>query len=97
MIEEAIRRAIEKHYGRYYQFVEDHHDEWGWVNEKWLEHTDFKSNVEYARYADLIKPISLNGIVENNGWIKIESEDDLPKNDHVYWVMRKDVKVPLYN
>ena len=26
-------------------------------------------------------------IENNNGWIKIESEADLPKNDDDYWVM----------
>lgn len=33
-------------------------------------------------------PKSLRGIENNNGWIKIESEDDLPKEDLVYWVVK---------
>ncbi len=32
------------------------------------------------------RPKSLQGIENNNGWIKIESEDDLPKADGWYWV-----------
>lgn len=36
------------------------------------------------------RPKSLKGIENNNGWIKIESEDDLPKNEYVFWVIRKD-------
>lgn len=35
-------------------------------------------------------------IENNNGWVKIESEDDLPKEDYVYWVMRKNLNEPLY-
>jgi len=34
--------------------------------------------------------------IEQNKWIKIESEGDLPKEDYVYWVMRKILNVPLY-
>lgn len=33
-----------------------------------------------------IRPKTLNGIESNNGWIKIKSEDDLPKEDGIYWV-----------
>jgi len=31
-----------------------------------------------------IRPKSLQGIENNNGWIKIESEDDLPKESGLY-------------
>ena len=33
------------------------------------------------------RPKSLQGIENNNGWIKIESEEDLPKEDGFYWVI----------
>ena len=35
-----------------------------------------------------IRPKSLQGIETNNGWIKIESEDDLPKDENIveFWV-----------
>ena len=36
-----------------------------------------------------IRPKSLQGIEINNGWIKIESKDDLPKIDGHYWVVDK--------
>lgn len=35
------------------------------------------------------RPISLQGIEHNNGWIKIESEEDLPKEVGTYDVIRK--------
>lgn len=34
-----------------------------------------------------IRPVSLSGIEDNNGWIKINSEDDLPKEDGYCWVI----------
>lgn len=33
-----------------------------------------------------IRPISLRGIENNNGWTKIESEEDLPKEEGTYEV-----------
>ena len=33
------------------------------------------------------RPKSLRGIENNNGWIKIQSEEDLPKEDGFYWVI----------
>ena len=32
------------------------------------------------------RPISLKGIEDNNGWIKIESEDDLPNKDGLFYL-----------
>lgn len=37
----------------------------------------------------LIIPKSLQGIDNNNGWIKIEGEEDLPKENDNYWVRYK--------
>ena len=47
---------------------------------------------------DLIKfrPKSLLGIEDNNGWTKIESEEDLPKEGHIYWTLRKGFTYPMY-
>jgi hypothetical protein len=36
-----------------------------------------------------IRPKSLQGIEHNNHWIKIESEDDLPKEHGAYWTIAK--------
>jgi hypothetical protein len=38
---------------------------------------------------DLIKwrPKSLKGICDNNGWVKIESEEDLPKESGLFWIV----------
>lgn len=42
------------------------------------------------------RPKSLAGIEDNNGWIKIESEDDLPKEEGQYFVFSKVDWHPYY-
>ena len=42
-----------------------------------------------------IRPKSLQGIENNNGWIKIESENDLPKEDNWFYVFRLDNSIVL--
>ena len=37
-------------------------------------------NIQLDIVGELIRPKSLQGIENNNGWIRIESEDDLPKD-----------------
>ena len=91
--EEKIQEA----YGEHWQYVKDHVDKNGWVNAyQWLggcgntriyhEMKDIELHCldSYHRdYCYRFIPKSLQGIEENNGWIKIESEDDLPKcNSH---------------
>jgi hypothetical protein len=59
----------------------------GWsyeINEKWLQNTKgiaIELNGKYCR------PIHLKGIENNNGWIKIESKNDLPKKQGEYWIL----------
>ena len=43
---------------------------------------------ENGRFLKYFRPISLDGIENNNGWIKIESEEDLPKKTIYYNVLR---------
>ena len=42
-----------------------------------------------------IRPKSLQGIENNNGWIKIESEEDLPKEKGEYWIVNTIYKKPI--
>lgn len=64
-------------------------DENGWSNDlvnygtfdvKIYEFIGFLNNAK-------IRPRILKGIETNNGWIKIESEEDLPKSKGDYWVI----------
>lgn len=46
-----------------------------------------------------IQPSILSGIYNNNGWIKIESEDDLPKERCAVWtfITEKEVVMNTFN
>ncbi|MNK26422.1 hypothetical protein D3C87_447580 [compost metagenome] len=57
-----------------------------------LSDTDRISNIG----GTLWRPKSLAGIETNNGWTRIGSEDDLPKEDGTYYVMTKDGMKSLY-
>jgi len=43
------------------------------------------------------RPKQLQGLENNNGWITIESEADLPKDSSAYWVWRSDERVSSLN
>lgn len=96
--EEKIKEA----YGSYYEEVKNKIDNNGWLfdsldffNEKMTNiDIDHKWHNEYE--ASSYRPLQLEGIENNNGWIKIESEADLPKENGVYWTLRNGSTVPLY-
>jgi len=51
----------------------------GWtyeINESWLQNT---KGIEIEMNGKYCRPKALQGIEDNNGWTKIESEGDLPK------------------
>ena len=92
---ENKQKAIKEAYGEHWETVKDYVDENGWIytqtkhfnNISGLSHsnlqtTPFNSEMEYYW-----RPKSLQGIETNNGWIKIESEADLPKDDSVNYDM----------
>lgn len=80
----------------------------GWDDVKdWLKENNLISDKSYYNmtYDELdngdlfnvkIRPKSLQGIENNNGWIKIESEEDLPKENSIFWTLRHGSTVPLY-
>lgn len=67
--------------------IDSNIDENGWVDTQILscekrgikfEQCKKRSNMDLVF---LNRPLSLKGIEDNNGWIKINSEDDLPKSN----------------
>lgn len=63
----------------------------GWsIGVFWYEDFDFKKfdTIEISHGYYNIRPESLKGIENNNGWIKIESEADLPKECAEYDVIK---------
>ncbi len=91
--EEKIKEA----WGEYYIIVKNQIDNNGWYKYFDLNNSEMKrklwqfGNLELEELSDvyLIRPKSLQGIENNNGWIKIESEEDLPKEG-------KEVHVVIY-
>ena len=74
---------IKECWGSLWGEVKSHIDENGFVSEGVLMPDNFCRNndVQYiAPNFEYWRPKSLSGIENNNGWIKIESEDDLPKD-----------------
>lgn len=85
--EEAIRKA----WGfEFYEKAKHAINEYGWFernkdrNLTLLTHFEIKE----MRFSGLfIRPRVLDNIENNNGWISIESEEDLPKDSHaLLWV-----------
>ena len=88
---EAKQEAIKNAYSEYWENVKDYVDGNGWIKCKDIHyHKDLGLMRDQIHYIDNGKewdnfeiiswriPI-LQGIENNNGWIRIESEDDLPK------------------
>ena len=94
---EAKQEAIKNAYSEYWDKVKDYVDENGWIfwsdknpigiyNNRYLEYKE--ENPNYWR------PKSLQRIENNKGWIRIESEDDLPKNDmYVHIIFNKKANI----
>ena len=82
------QEAIKEAYGEYWEQVKVFVDENGWVffsDDENILRLNFqqkdnisteKTDVESWKW----RPKSLQGIENNNGWIKIENEKDLPKD-----------------
>ena len=77
---EAKQEAIKKAYGEYWENVKDYVDENGWASYPNVQKHDYDfGKLEFKDGCTFLRPESLQGIENNNGWIKIESEADLPK------------------
>ena len=81
---EAKQEAIKKAYGKY--FI--HADINGWI--KYGMYCPSDLGIEnYDDIDGFWRCKSLQGIENNNGWIKIESEADLPNDeDAIYWALK---------
>lgn len=77
------QEVIKKAYGEQWEQVKDYVDEDGWIE---YSNIDISQMLEIENRGDgyddniFYRPQSLAGIETNNGWIKIESEDNLPKD-----------------
>lgn len=74
------------------------HDENGYQNDT-VVNCDFDKFdwITVGHGIHKIRPKSLSGIGRNNGWIKIESEYDVPKDYKFYWVKTDSDEIVGYN
>lgn len=84
--EEKIKEA----YGEYWDKMKLWINIDGWFNKNAFFNKNFffkydDLNLFFYHKEDFMIPISLKGIENNNGWIKIESENDLPDNIEGLW------------
>ena len=101
---EAKQEAIKNAYYEFWENVKDYVDGNGWIKCKDIHyHKDLGLMRDQIHYIDNGKewdnfeiiswriPI-LQGIENNNGWIRIENEADLPNNEKV-WIYNSDNRV----
>ena len=101
---EAKQEAIKKAYYEFWENVKDYVDGNGWIKCKDIHyHKDLGLMRDQIHYIDNGKewdnfeiiswriPI-LQGIENNNGWIRIENEADLPNNEKV-WICTSNNRV----
>ena len=68
-------------------------DGWMNINPRSYSDNELFDRLVFNKERHSIRPKSLQGIENNNGWIRIESEDDLPKESSNYWVMQSDKRI----
>lgn len=88
------KEKIQESYGEHWKTVKDYIDEDGFINcvknkkLSLIPHFDI-SEIDFK--GNLVRPKSIQGIEKNNGWIKIESEDDLPEERTICLVIFKNI------
>ncbi len=85
---------IKESYREYWETVKDHVDENGWFVKdafQMIDYHDLVSTIDFVHdhSTDEMQPKEIYGIKDNNGWIKVNSEEDLPKTNGMYWTIAK--------
>lgn len=105
------QEKIQEAYGEYWEAVKGYADENGWIIEAEVKESisrfetigripttfyciDFEAD-DNEHFQTILRPKTLIGIENNNGWIKIESEDDLPKETGTYHFVSRSTGVTL--
>jgi len=92
--EEKIKEA----YGEYWEQVKNHICQNGFlkitdVKDHNINDEIFNLSIDVIESPRRIRPKSLQGIENNNGWISILSEKDLPNLANFYWVIDKNKQI----
>lgn len=96
------QKIIQEAYVNCWEDFKNYVDENGFVNcvkNRKLSLIPYFEISEIEFNGNLVRPKSLQGIEDNNGWIKIESENDLPKKRGSFWtfVEGKEVVMNTFN
>lgn len=80
------QECISKAYGKYWEELKDCVDENGWhnIHKAKIKFKDYYYVQEFENKGNYYRPKSLQGIENNRGWIKIESEESLPTKEGKY-------------
>ena len=80
-----------------YQIIEVHFILWLDEDKWWVYGTEIKNKTEltYSQFLDMMGESEEVLQVENNGWIKILSETDLPKEVDQYWFASHNNKIEI--
>lgn len=81
--------VIKESYGNFWDQVKKHVDDNGWITfDKWFKLIGHKIDYDYSSFKlEKTRPKSLQGIEDNNGWIRVESEEYLPKEGMTYYLI----------
>ena len=80
--------------GNFIDYYDLHFGKYGWTISKNLEDSE-KQEITYSQFLDMMGEIKEVLQVENNGWIKILSETDLPKEVDQYWFASHNNKIEI--
>jgi len=92
------QEKIQEAYGEWFEEMKPWIDEDGWFNKNAFYQKKFGFNYEqidilFSHYQDFMIPKSIFRLKDNNGWTKIESENDLPTDKTTQYSTCKDKKV----
>ena len=92
--QEARKEAIKAAYKEYFEKVKHLIDENGFLPlETWHKFIGYNGikEIDMPRWCQ-IRPASLQGLETNNGWVRFEDENDLPKEEGQYLFLTKEKK-----
>jgi len=98
------QEKIKEAYGECFEEMKPWINTDGWFDKNAFYNKVFSFNYEkidilFSHCQDLMIPKSIREIENNNGWIKIESEGDLPKGRGTFWtfIEGKEVVMNTFN
>ncbi len=89
------KEKIQDAYGVHWEFYKDKVDENGWVDCRKIGHGNLipimeVKDIQFQKHKQ--RPKSLQGIAENNGWIKIDNQTDIKhENCDCFFIVNNEI------